>query len=614
MGLLDRMKGHKASTNGNDLDTSVRTSTNPMGQEGGLANVGFDHTTTDTDAIMNNPNLDDGKVPRVTFRTAIMAVVAAMGGFIFGYDTGQISGFLEMKVFLERFGEARSDGTFFFSHVRSGLIVGLLSIGTAIGALLAAPLADKIGRRGSIPWWCLIFAIGVTIQIAVGDGQWVGVAMGRFVAGLGVGSLSVLIPLYMSESTPKQVRGAVVCSYQLFITIGIFTASCINFGTETRSDTGSYRIPMAIGYIWALILCAGMFMMPESPRYDIKRGFNQRAFNTMQKFYGVPVNHRAIALETAEINANISASQGAHAWYEVFTGPRMGYRTTLAMVLQMFQQLTGANYFFYYGTTIFAGVGIENSYVTAMILGGVNVGATFFGLYFVEHFGRRKCLVAGALWMFVCFMIFASIGHFKFEPAVVNSSQAKTYGTVMIVFACLFICGFASTWGPMVWAVNSEMFPYRYRANAMALATASNWIWNFLLAFFTPFITGAIDFSYGYVFAGCNLAAAAIVYFFLIESATRTIEEVDTMYMIHVPPLKSSKWTSEMIERELAGSDNLHLARGGRKIEKRNREEEANAQQLEGVLGTEKATKAVGDGILPQHPLPATELPAHLQE
>jgi len=212
------------------------------------------------------------------------------------------------------------------------------------------------------------------------------------------------------------------------------------------------------------------------------------------------------------------------------------------------------------------------------------------------------------VFLFICFMIFASIGHFKFEPAAEHSSQAKTYGTVMIVFACLFICGFASTWGPMIWAVNSEMFPYRYRANAMALATASNWIWNFLLAFFTPFITGAIDFRYGYVFAACNLVAAAIVYFFLIESATRTIEEVDTMYLIHVPPLKSSKWTTEMIEKELASSDGLHLARGGRKIEKRN--QDTDAQQLEGVLGN----KTDGDDTLPQHPLPANELPSHLQE
>ena len=109
MGLLDRIKGHNG---GNVFDTSGRTSNDPgiLKQGDGVANVNFDHTTADTDAIMNNPDLDDGKVPRVTFRTAIMAIVAAMGGFIFGYDTGQISGFLEMKVFLERFGEPSSDG------------------------------------------------------------------------------------------------------------------------------------------------------------------------------------------------------------------------------------------------------------------------------------------------------------------------------------------------------------------------------------------------------------------------------------------------------------------------------------------------------------------------
>jgi SP family sugar:H+ symporter-like MFS transporter len=238
-------------------------------------------------------------------------------------------------------------------------------------------------------------------------------------------------------------------SYQLFITIGIFVADCINFGTEARTDTGSYRIPMGIGFIWALTLLVGMFFMPESPRWDMKNGNYKSAFHTMTKFYGVPPHHRAIALEAAEINENIKASRGVHKFYEVFTGPRMFYRTTLAMGLQMFQQLTGANYFFYYGTTIFAGVGIKNSFVTAMILGGVNFGSTFMGLYFVEHFGRRRCLIWGALWMFMCFIVFATVGHFKFFSAPDGSDDAHTSGIVLIVFACLFIVAFASTWGPM---------------------------------------------------------------------------------------------------------------------------------------------------------------------
>jgi len=368
-----------------------------------------------------------------------------------------------------------------------------------------------------------------------------------------------------------------------FITIGIFTADCINFGTHNRTDTGSYRIPMGIGYIWALILGVGVLFMPESPRWDIAHNYHERAFDTMTAFYGVSRHHIVVDRETKEIDEQLASINEPHPWWEVFTGPRMFYRTILAMAMQTFQQLTGANYFFYYGTTVFLKVGGISSYVTAMILGGVNVGATFLGLYMVEHYGRRKCLFFGALWMFVCFLIFASMGHFQLQGAAEGSSTATTSGIVMIVFACLFICAFASTWGPMVWAVIGEMFPYRYRAVGMGLATSSNWFWNFMLAFFTPFITADIDFAYGYVFAGCNLAAAIIVYFFLMESAGRTLEEVDTMYILNVSPRKSAKY--EIAEAGgVIDSDKLYLGEGGRTIRKRNEGGAGGAEQVEGLM------------------------------
>jgi SP family sugar:H+ symporter-like MFS transporter len=138
--------------------------------------------------------------------------------------------------------------------------------------------------------------------------------------------------------------------------------------------------------------------------------------------------------------------------------------------------LTNANsrlsYYFYYGTTIFNSVGIQNSYVTSMILGGVNFGMTFPGLYIVEKYGRRPSLIWGALWMFMCFLVFASLGHFALPNGDGTTSQGVGYA--MIVFACLFISGFAMTWGPIVWAVVGEIYPTRYRAKCMALATASN--------------------------------------------------------------------------------------------------------------------------------------------
>ncbi|KAE8150473.1 monosaccharide transporter [Aspergillus avenaceus] len=487
-------------------------------------------------------HLVDTHIPLLTWRSFVMGVFVSMGGFLFGYDTGQISGFLEMENFLERYGERDTDGSYHFSNARSGLIVALLSIGTLMGALVAAPIADRVGRKWSISAWCIMLCVGITIQISSPTGKWYQVAMGRWVAGLGVGAISLLVPMYQAETGPRHIRGSLVSTYQLFITLGIFVANCINFGTEERTTTASWRIPMGVTYIWAIILGFGMALFPESPRYDYRHGKTDRAVNTMSKMYGIPRNHRALKLEFEEIKQKYEeeVQRGQASWFSLFRAPRMGYRVAVGVALQALQQLTGANYFFYYGTTIFRGAGIENSYVTQMILGAVNFGTTFLGLYLIENYGRRRSLITGALWMFICFMIFASVGHFSLDRE--DPTRTKTAGVVMVVFACLFILGFASTWGPMVWTIIAELYPSEYRARAMSLATASNWLWNFLLAFFTPFITSAIDFRLGYVFAGCLFLAAGLVYFAVIEGQGRTLEEIDTMYVMKVKPWRSSKF------------------------------------------------------------------------
>lgn len=186
---------------------------------------------------------------------------------------------------------------------------------------------------------------------------------------------------------------------------------------------------------------------------------------------------------------------------------------------------------------------------------------TFIGLYLVEHFGRRRSLITGSLWMFVCFIIFASVGHFVLD--VDDPSRTPEAGIALIVMACLFILGYATTWGPMVWTLIAEIYPSKYRAKGMALATASNWTWNFLIAFFTPFITADIDFALGYVFAGCNLAGGLLVYLYVIEGQGRTLEEIDTMYLERVDPRASARWApppaEEMarIRREAGTADVL---------------------------------------------------------
>jgi SP family sugar:H+ symporter-like MFS transporter len=307
--------------------------------------------------------------------------------------------------------------------------------------------------------------------------------------------------------------------------------------------------------------------MPESPRFAYRQGDKDGARKTLAKLNGLETHSALIDAEIAQIEEQLEAERQGDAvkWTDIFTRRTMLYRTVLGMVLQAGQQLTGANFFFYYSTTIFKSTGLSNSYVTSIILGTVNVVATIFGLWLVKVCGRRKALIGGALWMFACFMVYTFVGTYALD----ENRQAA--GSVLIVFTCLFIVAFATTWGPLVWAIVGELYPARYRAPCMALATASNWLFNFLISFFTTFITNKIHYWYGLVFGVSCLVLAFIVYLFLIESKDRSLEEIHVMYLAGVNPITSATWDpSELGPDGIKGllTDNYTLADGGQAIKK----------------------------------------------
>ncbi|QUC19984.1 uncharacterized protein UV8b_04225 [Ustilaginoidea virens] len=219
---------------------------------------------------------------------------------------------------------------------------------------------------------------------------------------------------------------------------------------------------------------------------------------------------------------------GSGTWLDCFRSdgdvPKLVYRTVLGINIHFLQQWTGINYFFYYGATVFEAAGMKDAILTQLILGAINVALTFYGLYVVERYGRRWPLFLGALWQAACLLVFASVGT-AHPPDEKNRS-----GTIMVVSACLFIASFAGTWGPMAWVIVGETFPLRTRAKQASLATAANWLGNFLIGFLTPVATKGISYTYGFVFFGTNLAAALIVWFFLYESRTLSLENIDLMY------------------------------------------------------------------------------------
>lgn len=250
-----------------------------------------------------------------------------------------------MEDFVYQFADNREGGELSLSAIRTGLIVAMLSIGTLIGALIAGPLANnrRLGRKYSISLWSLIFIIGNVFQIAAQFPFWWILMMGRIIAGFAIGGLSVMVPAYQGESAPTHLRGAIVCCYQLFITIGILIAYLINFGTERLDGTASWRIPVGIGWFWALVLGLGILLFPETPRHEFRHDKTESACNSIAKFYGVSPRHKVVKKQLEEMQEKLRIEQegGNHSIWEVFTGPRMLYRTLLGMTIQMLQQMTG---------------------------------------------------------------------------------------------------------------------------------------------------------------------------------------------------------------------------------------------------------------------------------
>ncbi|GJN80187.1 hexose transporter hxt1 [Purpureocillium lilacinum] len=481
------------------------------------------------------------------FEAIILGATTSLGGFLFGYDTGQISGMLLFKDFIRRFAEPVGNGEYEWNSINKSLLVSLMSIGCLIGSLSGAYTAGWWGRRKSLSFGVAIFIIGNVIQIT-SMYSWVHMMMGRFVAGLGVGNLSVGVPMFQSESSPREIRGAVVASYQLMITFGILVSNIINFGVRNvEEQDASWRIVIGLGILFSLPLGLGILLVPESPRWLAGRGDWDGARTSMARLRGLKHDaHNALVENDIKEMREIldKERQAGHGtWLECFTPrsgiPKLVYRTFLGMGIHFLQQWTGVNYFFYYGASIFESAGISDPIQTQIILGAVNVAMTFYGLYVVEKYGRRWPLFIGALWQAVWLLVFATIGTAKPPGTETN----KESGIVMIVSACMFIASFAGTWGPMAWVVIGETFPMRTREKQASLATAGNWLGNFMIGFLTPLATEKIKYAYGFVFVGTNFAAALLVWFFLYESRTLSLENVDLMYSQEgLKPWNSSKW------------------------------------------------------------------------
>ena len=532
----DLISPQKSSENSNAELPSNSSQVMNMPEEKGTQ----DDFQAEADQILSNPNTGKGAYVTVS----ICCVMVAFGGFVFGWDTGTISGFVAQTDFLRRFGMKHKDGSYYLSKVRTGLIVAIFNIGCAIGGIVLAKLGDMYGRKMGLIVVVVIYIIGIIIQIASID-KWYQYFIGRIISGLGVGGIAVLSPMLISEVAPKDMRGTLVSCYQLMITLGIFLGYCTNFGTKNYSNSVQWRVPLGLCFAWALFMIGGMTFVPESPRYLAEVGKVEEAKRSIAVSNKVAIDDPSVLAEVEGVLAGIEAEKlaGSASWGELFsTKTKVLQRLIMGAMIQSLQQLTGDNYFFYYGTTVFNAVGMSDSFETSIVFGVVNFFSTCCSLYTVDRFGRRNCLLYGAVGMVCCYVVYASVGVTKLWPNGEGNGSSKGAGNCMICFACFYIFCFATTWAPIAYVVISETFPLRVKSKAMSIATAANWFWGFLIGFFTPFITGAINFYYGYVFMGCMVFAYFYVFFFVPETKGLSLEEVNDMYAEGVLPWKSASW------------------------------------------------------------------------
>ncbi|KAJ5287888.1 Major facilitator-type transporter ecdD [Penicillium angulare] len=477
-----------------------------------------------------------------------LSVFASMGGMLFGYDQGVISGVLVMNNFGKQFPMLASNSTL------QGWMVAVLTLGAMVGALVNGPIADRISRRWSILLANIVFLIGSIIQAAAQN--IVMIFIGRFIAGLAIGGLSMVIPLYISEMAPSNLRGSLVSLQQLSITFGIAVAFWIDYGTQNIGGTGdsqspvAWRLPLALQCAPSLILSIGTFFLPYSPRWLLLKDREEEAEATLLQIRRVPETDPRVRLEILEIKAAVLFDRettavlyptAATSWQitlerykSLLTIRHLNRRLVIACLLQFIQQFTGINAIIYYAPQIFQSIGMTGESVDLLATGVVGIIDFVFtipAILFMDGWGRKKVLIIGGIGMTISQLIVGTI------YAVYKDSWAThpAAGWACAAFVWIYIANFAYSIGCVNWIIPSEIFPPGVRSQAVGLAIGTNWLSNFIVALICPRMLNSIKFGTFYFFLVLTKAAFCIflivwVYFFVPETRGVSIEEMDKLF------------------------------------------------------------------------------------
>jgi len=469
-------------------------------------------------------------------RVYLLTTVAYMGSLLFGYDTGVMGSVLALTSFKKDFG--LPIGSTGFASAKnadvSSNVVSLLTAGCFFGAIAAAFLNERYGRKYTLMLFSFIFLIGAAIQ--TGAHHAIGMIYGgRVVAGLGIGGMSAVTPVFVSENAPARVRGRIAGLFQEFLVIGSTFAYWLDYGVSLHIPAGTkqWRVPVAIQLIPGGFMLFGLFFLKESPRWLMKQNRHEEAAASLAHIRCEPEDHPEVVKELAEIRASIeeelNATEGV-TWRECIQ-PGVRSRFFVAFMIMFWQQFSGTNSIGYYAPQIFQTVGISkanSSLFATGIYGTVKIVATgIFLLLGIDRFGRRKSLLAGAAWMAVMMFI---IGAVLVTHPPTNTNTVSHASIAMVVMIYLYVIGYSASWGPVPWVYVSEIFPTRLRAYGVGLASATQWLFNFVITRVTPEAVNHIKWRTFLMFGIFCLAMGVFVFFFIKETKGRTLEDMDILF------------------------------------------------------------------------------------
>lgn len=430
----------------------------------------------------------------------------------------------------------------------SSIAVGIQQAGALAGCFIVWPVTNRYGRRIAMMLCSLVFCLGVVLEV-VDTRSLPAFYVGRVVCGLGIGGSATIIPIYMSEMSPKEIRGQLGSCYQLTYTIGILVSYWVDYGVKAMpSNARQWQLPIGLQLVPGALMGLGMFSLDESVRWLLAHGKTAEAWRSIVWIRAG--DGPAVAEEFDEMRRGLEEERHATAGFrphELLEWPNL-HRLLIGGGLFLAQQSTGSTALAYFGPQFFSllvGPGDKNLLLTG-IFGAIKVVACLlFVMFMSDRFGRRPLLASGAAFMAVCMLATAAVvKEYPPQDGVVTSA-----GVATVALIYLDIIAYNFSWGPLPWPCTSEIFPTRIREPGVAFGVGSQWLFNFIWSFSTPYIMAGIGWATFLLFGILDILIVAFTFFCLKETAGKTLEEINEMFD-GVDPDAEHGWKGDTLDRE----------------------------------------------------------------